>query len=481
MEKRTCIVIGAGLSGLAAARLLSAAGWSVRVLEARERIGGRVFTHRFAGDKGEDQVYCELGGEWIGQGHRQMKALCKEFELKPLLRHAFDFSFLEGGRITDHFNVGQWPYSSKAAKAFDTLRDEAKNWSPRTQEILDRKDWWTILRDRGFTPRELLRRDLMDSTDFGESIRQVGGFSAAAEYFTGNKNNEMDFRIEDGNSEVVKELAKAIKRHRGSIHMKNEVKKIRQDHTGVYVTVSGGDTFRASFCICTIPARTLTNVIFEPRLPDDQWDAAKQLQYARIMKTVLLFQTRFWMENKKTKFSCFTDGASDFIFDSTLYQTAEYGILCSYAIGDKADDLNAVYRDNRQKLQRLIEKDLSSIFPGARPKALAIEAQPWQADEYTQGAYALYRPGQWFGIRAILQEPHLRVYFAGEHLADEQGFMEGAVVTGQDAAESVQKASASDLLKRSRHPAIAPLLHVRRNIITPETRPQKRASVKIKR
>jgi monoamine oxidase len=125
------------------------------------------------------------------------------------------------------------------------------------------------------------------------------------------------------------------------------------------------------------------------------------------------------LEKPTTKFSCFTDGASDFVFDSTLYQPQPYGILCSYAIGDKADDLNAVYRADPGELKRLIQKDLALIFPRLKPNAVDICAQPWQADEYTQGAYALYRPGQWFGIRAILQEPHLRVYFAGEHLADE--------------------------------------------------------------
>ena len=463
MGKRACIVIGAGLSGLAAACALSKAQWKVTVLEASNRIGGRVLTYRFADDEGARHLYCELGGEWIGKGHKQMKALCREFRLEPLLRHAFDFSFLEGGRIKDRYKVGEWPFSKKAWNAFSTLRDEAKNWSPRSQEILDRKDWWTILRDRGFTSKELLRRDLMDSTDFGESIRQVGGFSAAAEYFTSNKNDEMDFRVKGGNIKVAEGLATAIKQRAGSIHLKNEVNKIRQDHTGVYVTVSGGRTYRASFCICTVPARTLTNIIFEPSLPDEQWDAAKQLQYARIMKTVLLFQERFWLEKPSTRFSCFTDGASDFVFDSTLYQPQPYGILCSYASGDKADDLNALYRANPEKLKNLIQNDLALIFPGVHPNAVAIHAQPWQSDEYTQGAYALYRPGQWFGIRAILLEPHLRVYFAGEHLADEQGFMEGAVMTGKNAAESVRKASSSDLLRRSQHPAVA--TYARRNSI----------------
>jgi monoamine oxidase len=467
MENRSCIIIGAGLSGLMAARVLAEARWKVTVLDVRDRIGGRVLTYSFNKHKGASQLYCELGGEWIGNGHVHMKALCKQFNLKPLMRHTFDFSFLEGGKIKDgdRFDAGQWPFSDKSGEAFNTLRDEAKNWSPRTQEILDRKDWWTILRDRGFTPGELLRRDLMDSTDFGETIRQVGGFSAAAEYFTSNKNDEMDFRVKGGNIQVVKGLEKRIKDKGGLLKLKSEVKYVRQDRNGVYVTVCGLPPYEASFCICTVPARTLTQITFEPNLPDDQWDAAKQLQYARIMKTVVLFRKRFWMKNKSTKFSCYTDGASDFIFDSTLGQPGTYGILCSYAVGDKADDLNAVYKRNRHKLQRMIVQDLKAIFPGVNPDAVDIEAHPWQADEYAQGSYAFYRPGQWFGIRAILKEPHMRVYFAGEHLADEQGFMEGAVVTGKEAAESVQKAAASKLLHRSAHPAIASYVNASRNVI----------------
>jgi monoamine oxidase len=446
MERRSCIVIGAGLSGLAAAHILTKERWKVTVLDARDRIDGRVFAHRFEDYEAARHLYCELGGEWIGRGHKQMKALCKEFDLDPLLKHAFDFSFLRGGRIKGRFKVGEWPFSDKAGKAFNTLRDEAKNWSPRTQEILDRKDWWTILRDRGFTAEELLRRDLMDSTDFGESIRQVGGFSAAAEYFSSNKNDEMDFRVKGGNIKVIEGLEKAVKKRGGLIHLKNEVSRIHQDRAGVHVVGNGPHAYRAAFCVCTVPARTLTKITFEPRLPDDQWDAAKQLQYARIMKTVLLFKERFWLENLRTKFSCFTDGASDFIFDSTLYQPQPYGILCSYAVGDKADDLKALLDRNPEYLKQAIQKDLALIFPHAKASALAIKAQPWQTDEYTQGAYALYRPSQWFGIRAVLQEPHMRVYFAGEHLADEQGFMEGAVVSGQEAAVNILKASCSDLL-----------------------------------
>ena len=79
-------------------------------------------------------------------------------------------------------------------------------------------------------------------------------------------------------------------------------------------------------------------------------------------------------------------------------------------------------------------RELAGVNEQAASLARSIASYHWQRDPHTQGAYALYRPGQWFGIRPVLQRPHGKVLFAGEHLADWQGFMEGAVVTGEEAA-----------------------------------------------
>jgi monoamine oxidase len=71
-----------------------------------------------------------------------------------------------------------------------------------------------------------------------------------------------------------------------------------------------------------------------------------------------------------------------------------------------------------------------------------IAKQPWHRESAIGGAYAFYRPGQWFSVRKALQRPHQRVHFAGEHLSEEwQGFMEGAVESGQAAANCVMSGS----------------------------------------
>ena len=152
------------------------------------------------------------------------------------------------------------------------------------------------------------------------------------------------------------------------------------------------------------------------------------------MKTVLLFDERFWMENPRTKFSCFTDSASDFLFDASLGQEGKPGILCSYAIGDKADDQAS---SGPEAQREMLERVLSQLFPRARINATAIHRYAWQRDQYTEGAYALYRPGQWFPVSRALKKRHFNVHFAGEHVADDQGFMEGAVDTGREAARNL--------------------------------------------
>ena len=438
VKRKSCLVIGAGLSGLSAAFYLTKAGWQVTVLEAEQWTGGRVFSFRF--DEAPELI-CELGGEWIGADHDHMMRLCQEFKLN-LLTHRFDFAFFENGKLSQRYRAGYWPFPESDFAKFNQLIEESDDWNREQQMTFDKKDWWTILRDRGFSEEELLRRDLMDSTDFGESIRMVGGYSAGAEYFDSNRYDEMDFKIEGGNGSLVNAIANAIEAAGGKILHGKKVVSIDQTDAASGVTIRTNDEsiFRARYCICTVSARQLTRIQFRPPLPNKHWDAAKQLQYCRIMKTAILCEKRFWMENPSTKFSCFTVATSDFIFDATLDQPGERGILCSYAVGDKADDLWG-YSDDQ--LQDKLRKDLEIIFPSAAPiNILKIRKQAWHHTP-VEGAYAFYRPGQWFTIRRILRTRVKNVHFAGEHVADDQGFMEGALDTGLDAANRVMKAGRS--------------------------------------
>ena len=109
------------------------------------------------------------------------------------------------------------------------------------------------------------------------------------------------------------------------------------------MTTRAGRTFAGNACICAIPAPCLNKIRWNPPLPVQQHDHAEELQYARIVKIAVFFHSRFWdkkwRRSKGSGFSMFSNRVSDFCFESTNGQEGPEGIICSYAIGDKADDL----------------------------------------------------------------------------------------------------------------------------------------------
>jgi monoamine oxidase len=285
----------------------------------------------------------------------------------------------------------------------------------------------------------------MDSTDFGETIRMNSAYTAAAEYLSTatqsvDNTDEMDFKIVGGNIRLVNALADAVGRE--NIFTNWPVYQILQRNQRVTVCSPGKKSLHADACVCAVPAHWLARIKWDPEIQPEKKAASEQLQYARITKTAVLCSERFWAQPPKSGFSVCTSLASDFCFDSTYGQDGAKGILCSYAIGDKADDIAS---SPKKDLKHWIVQDVAEANgfsrrnPRVRRFPLAIARQPWQHDRFTGGAYAFYRPGQWFTVRPALRNPHLRVFFAGEHIADWQGFMEGAVVTGRDAASAVMR------------------------------------------
>ncbi len=419
----SCIVVGAGFAGLTAAYRLTAAGWNVTVLEARNRTGGRAWSYRF---QQAPELVCEMGGEWIGKDHLRILALAKELNI-PLEPHAYRVWLLQHEQLRA---PGAWNFSDESRSAWKRFMDKYKSSTEQEKRRLDDYDWWTWLGKIGITDPDRRIREIMDSTDYGESIRQVSAYVAADEYvdtdyINPDNTDEMDFHVRGGNSVLIDAIATRLAP--GAVHLNSPVTSITQ--RGGRVTVSTtAEKFTADTCIFAAPSSVLNSIHFDPPLSPAKALAADELEYGRIIKSQMLFDRRFWPAED---FSLMSDETSHQYFHTTQGQPGPRGILCSYAVGDKADVLASQTKADRQAQ---LMRDLKAVSPDAAATLIDTFHQPWQYDPWVHGAYAMYRPGQWFRVRPLLEQPHGKVLFAGEHLGDWQGFMEGAVSTGEIAA-----------------------------------------------
>lgn len=414
------IIIGAGFSGLAAANYLRKKKINVTVLEARNRIGGRVHSFEIP----DESLVIELGAEWVGKSHERIISLCDEFGLK-LFNNQFETHLLYKGTYS---GKGAWKYSDEWDKKWAQLLKNYQHITDAQKKELDKYDWWRYLVNNGCEGRDLDIRELLDSTDFGESIRHVSAFAALAEYAESSEKNEMDFKIRGGNGQLAKKFAEKIGEEK--ILLNHAVTKVEQTATKVKVHCSNGKIFVADKLICTIPTFSMKKIQWLPSLPKEKIDAINQLQYARINKHPVLFSERFFQED----FDMVTDLPAHYFYHATKNQPGKKGVLISYTIGDKA----AVIANQDESFHStIINQALLPAFGNVNDKMLKHWNYYWGADEFSKGAYALYGIGQWFTIMPLLKKSFIHTHFAGEHIADWQGFMEGAIISGEEAAKAI--------------------------------------------
>jgi monoamine oxidase len=420
--KPNVVVIGAGFAGLSAAYRLKQKGADVTVLESRNRYSGRVHSHVL--DKAENLVI-ELGAEWVGESHERLKQLCGEFALE-LFNNQFDTHLIFAGK---YYPKGKWDFEAEWKAKFNKLMDDYKNFTEEDKKKLDKLDWWRFLLNMDISERDLQIRELMDSTDFGETIRQVSAFAALAEYAESSEKNEMDYKIRGGNSRLADKFVEKIGKE--NIKLNHKVKEVSQSDGGVTVLCDNNTSFNCDSIVCAIPTFSVSRINWKPALPQEKMDAINSLQYARISKHAILFEERFW---KDESFDMVTDVYGHYFYHATKNQPGKKGALISYTIGDKAD---VISRQNKEFKSKMISETLEPAFGDVSSKIIGQVNYYWGNDTQTRGAYALYGRGQWFSVMPVLKKKFLNVHFAGEHLADWQGFMEGAINSGEEAADMI--------------------------------------------
>jgi monoamine oxidase len=426
-------IIGAGAAGLAAARVLSRAGVSAVILEARDRIGGRVYTREDPGLP----VPIELGGEFIHGTAGVSFDLLRAARTVAVDTAERAFIFEDGAMAEreDPFEI----VASVMARA-RALRDDVS-----VEEFL------RTLPDGPATDRERRYTRMMVEGFDAAHPKRASALALGEEWGGGETGQTAEqFRPLGGYAPLLRTLLGALDPALVHLRLATRVHALRHEKNGVVVdatTASGAPlAVRARIAIVTLPTGVLaTNAVrFDPALPQRTRDALAQIVMGPVAKLVLRFRTAFW---ERVSGERFIDGAF-FHRPEAAFPTFwtllpfRAPLLVAWAGGPKAD---ALANRDEAALTAIALDDLRILFgTEADPNGEleAVYSHDWQRDEYSLGAYSYVAVGG-KDARAELAAPIGGVvFFAGEATAGatEAGTVAGALQSGERAANEVLSA-----------------------------------------
>jgi monoamine oxidase len=428
------IVAGAGLAGLSAARALEARGAAVTVVEARDRVGGRVWTLRqqFAA-----RQHAEAGADLIEEEQDRVLELAKELGLKPvrILREGFGFYGPDGrGRRKVHGGPGAMAQVGKLLA--DPIRDykmAEERWDSAVSARLGRQSVAQWL--EGVKAPAAMRAGVRGFRGFFLADPEDLSLLPLVEQFaeSGTPGRGRIFRIEGGNDRLATTIARRL---RGAVLLKTVVRQIRRHDERVTVTIEAlgkpHTELTADFVVCALPASTARGVFFDPPLAEPQREAIERLRYGCATRLLLQFERRFW--RKRARPIAFgSDLPTGAVWDGNEDQRGPQGILSFLAGGQASKALQDIlHAEGERGVIRQID------WLGRPSRLLASQVVAWDHDPWARGGYAYFDPSFDPLWRAWLARPAGRIVFAGEHTSTRsQGFMNGAVESGLRAAAEI--------------------------------------------
>ncbi len=429
MAEFDTIVVGAGIAGVTAAKLLQRAGQKVVVVEARDRIGGRMWTDRSDGDP------TDRGASWIhGIDDSPVAAAAEAFGMRMV-------EFTVGGYQPDsrpiaHYSPDGIRLSDEDAAAYvadihavnaelvaeiaasapgDSYRDV-------TDRVLARQDWTA---ERAQRVREYVEHRTEEQ--YGVWIEQLGAHGLDDDTVNGD-----EVVFPDGYDRLPNRIAEGLDVRLGTV-----VDAVTWSDEGVVVRTAHGEEFAAKSAVVTVPVGVLTSGAFEisPPLPELHADALSRLKMNAFEKVFLSFPEKFWDDDV---YAIRQQGPEGRWWHSWYDLTALHGTptLLTFAAGpaavmtrgwDAADTVSSVMT----QLRRLFGEDV--------PEPTGVKITAWQDDPYSHGAYAYMAIGSLPEEHDLLATPIGGVlHLAGEATwSDDPATVPGAMLSGHRAAQNV--------------------------------------------
>jgi monoamine oxidase len=438
------VIIGAGLAGLVAARKLRAAGVPVVILEARDRVGGRLLGH----DIGNGQ-WVDLGGQWIGATQHRARALVAELGLEtyPTYNEGRNIFYWSGRKtyyrgLVPRFNpIALLDFAQAQARLDRMARQvpleapwqapKAREWDAQTFET------WIRRNARTAAARSLFRLYAeavfsAESSDFsllhalfythsGDGTTTLGSVIDGAQ----------EILIQGGARQICLRLAEGLG---DALRLAEPVIALRQTDEGVVVRTAE-HSYEATHVIVTLPPHLTHRMEYDPPLPAGRNQLVQRVPAGSVIKCMAIYEAPFWRADDLTGQVTSNTGPVKVTFDCSLPGDPR-GVLLGFMEGADARRMSrAPQAERREAFLACAVR----YFGDQAAQAIDYVDRDWSAEPWTGGCYgAHFPPGVWSAFGDALREPCGRIHWAGADTGIKwNGYMDGAIESGERAAGEV--------------------------------------------
>ncbi|PWR22296.1 flavin monoamine oxidase family protein [Zavarzinia compransoris] len=447
-------VIGAGFAGLSAARALVAAGRAVRVIEARDRVGGRTKPGMVAGHR------VDLGGQWVGPDHRRLRALAARHGIATEPQFETGAKLIEFGGTVKRYEglIPAIPLlalieTDRVMKRIERMAaalSASAPWAAAGAADLDRDtvDAWLARHVRTAGARALMAiavRAVFSAEPaeismlfFLAYIRASGGLEPLISVRGGAQQD----RFRGGLHALSEALADEVGRER--LRLGRPVAALEQDAAGVTVHGGGEAPLRCRRAIVTVPLALLPRLQVSPPWPSLRQGLAQRSPMGSVIKCHVAYRTPFWRARGLSGEAVSDRGPFSPIFDGTPEGAGE-GILTGFLEGEATRRFTARTPEARRAA---VIATLTRLFGPEAAHPIDYAENDWLAEDWSGGCYAgLMAPATLTGFGPVIREAAGRIHFAGTETAIEAtGYVEGALESGERAAIEVLAALNQDAL-----------------------------------